>query len=155
MNVKVDQVLDGEYTWLPSEEDQEPYVFEGERFWDAIQDEMEYWSIAYDEMTEKMYYFEYTTGKTQWEPPKQVVYKDSTHVLLWDANEQWFYIYDTINHTSQWLEHYDGNIMLESHALNEDCWSQATTEELEIDCNEERRFYVRKSYQKKWNPIVL
>jgi hypothetical protein len=52
-----------------------PYVFEGEDFWDASSREahfeIEYWGMARNEQG-LTYYFEFASGKTQWEPPQHL-----------------------------------------------------------------------------------
>ncbi|KAF0687471.1 Aste57867_20780 [Aphanomyces stellatus] len=103
---KLDEIKEGEYTHAgmvlpppaptPTSTD-EPFVFEGEHFWDAPTDDdasssIEYWGMASED--DAAYYFEYSTGRTQWDPPMSMVYNEKREILLWDATEQWFYLYD-------------------------------------------------------------
>ncbi|RHY28609.1 hypothetical protein DYB32_005839 [Aphanomyces invadans] len=59
----------------------EPFVFEGEHFWDtaAVDDyvhdeatasEIEYWGLAYE--GNAVYYFEFSTGRAEWLPPPSI-----------------------------------------------------------------------------------
>ncbi|KDO22700.1 hypothetical protein SPRG_11015 [Saprolegnia parasitica CBS 223.65] len=124
----------------------EPYVFEGESFWDAAEDEhtpsndLDYWGMAYDENAQQTYYFAFASGKTQWTPPSHLVYPESHQVLLWDDGAQWFYIYDYVHGSSRWLDHFEDLQERGSpQPVSDDCMSQATTEELEPDTMDDRR----------------
>ncbi|OQR97254.1 hypothetical protein ACHHYP_12348 [Achlya hypogyna] len=128
--VKQSEITPGEYT-RPIEVDtvKQPFVFEGESFWDAEEDEhrpsndFDYWGMVVEDTA--TYYFEYATGRTQWEPPAHLVYHDTYQVLLWDATEQWFYVYDYKHGTSRWLDHF-GDLREDGAAPGEDCQSQGT-----------------------------
>ncbi|RHY48802.1 hypothetical protein DYB34_002524 [Aphanomyces astaci] len=64
----------------------EPYVFEGEHFWDttALDDDIfhdeqsteaaspviEYWGLAYEDTD--VYYFDFDTGRAEWTPPPSI-----------------------------------------------------------------------------------
>ncbi|KAH9103620.1 hypothetical protein LEN26_000304 [Aphanomyces euteiches] len=136
---KEDEIKCTEYTSSSAagaaKRDDEPFEFEGEQFWDASSDAtsspaaIEYWGIAYD--NDQVYYFQYDTTKTQWEPPSSMIYSDTNEVLLWDPTEQWFYLYEPKSRSSRWFDHFDMPNTLVNNTRPEDTISQATTEELE------------------------
>ncbi|KDO23680.1 hypothetical protein SPRG_11128 [Saprolegnia parasitica CBS 223.65] len=166
---KLSEITPVEYTRpqvLPDatteEASKEPYVFEGESFWDAAEDEhtpsndLDYWGMAYDENAQQTYYFAFASGKTQWTPPSHLVYPESHQVLLWDDGAQWFYIYDYVHGSSRWLDHFEDLQERGSpQPMSDDCMSQATTEELELETLDDRRQQILASWDEATASQVL